>query len=146
VRCQFCSSEFSAGYKSSSRRFCSLRCVAKNRWKRDKISNEDRFHLSYIRCANGCWEWLKARDKNGYGWFHIMRDGKKSHMPAHRFSITVSGRSIITGQIVMHSCDNPPCVNPGHLFVGTQRDNVLDSIRKGRHRHSKKIAISFEAV
>ena len=71
-----------------------------------------------------CWEWTSCRNKQGYGQFGQER--------AHRVAYSLTYGSIPTGLYVLHACDNPPCVNPVHLFLGTQLDNVADRDNKGR--------------
>lgn len=81
--------------------------------------------------ATDCIEWQKYRDKKGYG--TVKRDGKQRR--AHRVAycdhhdLPIEG---IDGQCVLHTCDNPPCVNPDHLRLGTHQDNSDDKMSKGR--------------
>lgn len=78
---------------------------------------------------SGCWLWTGATDRNGYG---QLRCDRKSRMATH-ISVEMSGRAIEAGQVVRHKCDNPACVNPGHLLTGTQADNMADMVSRGRH-------------
>lgn len=76
----------------------------------------------------GCWEWRRGRDWDGYG---IVRVNGRSRR-AHRVAYAEFIGQIPEGLVVRHSCDNPPCVNPAHLLVGTVRDNNRDREDRGR--------------
>lgn len=79
--------------------------------------------------GDGCWEWQGARTRFGHGRMRI--DGKE--VGAHRFSFALHNPDAeIDGAVVRHSCDNPPCVNPNHLLLGTMGDNNRDASRRGR--------------
>jgi hypothetical protein len=73
---------------------------------------------------NGCWPWTGPHDRRGYG-----RWGKK---PAARVSLAMATGAIPAGLLALHRCDNPPCVNPRHLYAGTQQSNVDDMYARGR--------------
>jgi len=77
--------------------------------------------------TTGCWEWPKARHAGGYGW--IRREGRSE--VAHRHAVALDGRDP-AGWVVRHSCNNPPCVNPDHLLLGTHADNAQDREDAGR--------------
>jgi hypothetical protein len=79
--------------------------------------------------AEECWPWLGCLYTSGYGKF---RNGY-----AHRFALADSGVEV-EGKFVCHSCDNPACCNPAHLFTGTQRDNMQDMTRKARQSRGSK--------
>jgi len=78
--------------------------------------------------ATGCWNWTRHVGKNGYAWFR--QDG---HGHAHRWAYARFCGPIPPGLWVLHSCDNRRCVNPAHLFLGTNGDNIRDMVAKGRH-------------
>lgn len=86
----------------------------------------------------GCWTWTASRDLAGYGQFGFRRRVER----AHRVSWILHNGEIPSGQKVLHRCDNPPCVNPAHLFLGTQADNVRDMFAKGRNRTSRGEAVN----
>jgi hypothetical protein len=88
---------------------------------------ENRF-LSYVDKSDNCWIWKGTIHKNGYGRLHI---GKKSCY-AHRVSWYLKHGEIPIGLCVCHTCDNPLCVNPSHLWLGTIADNMHDRDKKGR--------------
>jgi hypothetical protein len=84
-----------------------------------------------VRKTEGCWEWIAAKQRFGYG---VIRadDARHTLMPAHRFSWQLHRGPIPKGQFVLHRCDNPACVRPDHLFLGTQFDNMTDMTAKGK--------------
>lgn len=75
-----------------------------------------------------CWEWTNHKSTFGYGVFWL--DGKNRY--AHRVSWEIENGDIPVGMFVLHKCDNPPCVNPKHLFLGSRQDNEDDKYSKGR--------------
>ena len=78
-----------------------------------------------------CWEWQGYRNKKNYGVTRIGGRNSKAFL-AHRLSWTIHFGEIPHGMHVCHKCDNPPCVNPNHLFIGTNQDNIMDRVAKGR--------------
>lgn len=83
-----------------------------------------------VKSEDECWVWLRGLSNRGYG--KVTKDGKCTG--AHRVSYEISKGKIPDGLCVLHKCDNPACVNPHHLFLGTLSDNIQDSIKKGRFR------------
>lgn len=89
-----------------------------------------------------CWPWTAGTDKDGYGKFAVTLPplggrSPQKHVRAHRLAfLLVHG---VAFGLVLHSCDNPPCCNPGHLRDGTQSQNVRDSVERGRFRGNAKL-------
>jgi hypothetical protein len=95
--------------------------------RRKRYTVEQRF-WNMVRKTDDCWEWLGATNTFGYGKLNV--DHKI--VPAHRFSWEIHFGSISDGLWVLHKCDNPPCCNPAHLFLGTCADNHKDMVEKRR--------------
>jgi hypothetical protein len=90
----------------------------------------DTFWNNCAKQENGCWLWTKSTTR-GYGELHYKGTTRK----AHRVAWELTYGDIPKGMVVCHRCDNPRCINPDHLFIGTQADNIKDCIEKGRARH-----------
>lgn len=93
----------------------------------------ERFIKKVFKSENGCWLWQAAINKRGYGIVKI--DGRS--LLAHRASWEIHNGSIPDGLFLCHKCDVRDCVNPGHLFLGTNQDNVTDKENKGRGNQAK---------
>lgn len=95
---------------------------------RDALLIEQRLANGLDSAEDGkCWEWVRASSR-GYGQLGVA--GKLAH--AHRLAYELACGIIPTGLFVLHSCDNPPCINPEHLHLGTASDNIRECVERGR--------------
>lgn len=126
--CRLCSDAFGRHKKDSARQwrnrqFCSTKCS--NRHKAEEQKSEGRTmarFLSKVKKTDTCWVWVACRDKHGYGRFGL--GGRV--IRAYRASWILHNGPIPEGAHVLHKCDNPPCVRPDHLYLGTHKDNMRD--------------------
>lgn len=86
--------------------------------------------------TTGCWLWTGQVCKNGYGQYRLTSKGKWHK--AHRESLKAFKNLNIDGLGALHICDNKACVNPDHLYAGTQKDNVRDMLVRGRHKNGSE--------
>ena len=93
-----------------------------------KLTPNERFTIKLKKMSNGCIEWQGNRNKEGYGRIMINRET----MSTHRLSWKLANGSIPDGMCVLHKCDNPPCCNIKHLWIGTSVENIKDRSAKGR--------------
>ena len=86
----------------------------------------------------GCWVYPSPQDRDGYAFYTENQRPTR----AHRRAFEITHGNIPRGLYVLHSCDNPPCCNPAHLFVGTAADNARDAMKKDRHSRGERNGIS----
>jgi len=108
-----------------------------------KVSLElvERFHEKWVlNKETGCWEWIASLAGRGYG--QIKCPGERQNIYAHRLSWRIHFGEIPEGMYVCHACDNPKCVRPSHLFLGTSEDNHRDMKAKDRHLRGSRNAVA----
>lgn len=100
------------------------------------MSPFDRFmsKVSRQQSESGCWLWMASCNQDGYGKFSINR----KELGAHRASWQLMRGPIPSGELVLHHCDVPRCVNPEHLYLGSQADNMRDRLTRGRLRNGSE--------
>lgn len=132
-RCGWCKRPFSKSPKISwaqwdAQAFCSRSCS-------QHMPTEDRLMARIARVDGGCWEWTGPKDKDGYGTIALVTEGMRRTYRTHRVAYQIWRGPVPDQAVVMHACDNPRCINPDHLRVGTHADNMADKMSRGRHRN-----------
>ena len=90
--------------------------------------------MAKVQQSSGCWEWMAVKNRDGYG--RIRVNGRM--ILAHRLTYTHFIGEIPEGMVIMHTCNNPGCVNPGHLRIGTQAENIAYCIASGRRAKGER--------
>ena len=120
-KCSFCNKPFKAYpcHRRAKEKFCN----SKHRGLWQKQNRKKRF-LTHVNKTNNCWEWLASKHPFGYGQF--------IRSSAHRWSFKFHVGKIPKGKYILHNCDNPSCVNPKHLRIGSQKENIVECSIKDR--------------
>jgi hypothetical protein len=121
--CLHCGKTYRWRWSHPEKKFCSKPCANAGRTK-DKIEA----FWEKVQKGDGCWSWTAAKHRDGYGMVNMDTGIRK----AHRVAWEVTHGQIPDGMDVCHTCDNPICCNPAHLWLGTHNDNMADRVAKGR--------------
>ena len=132
LTCRLCGSTFETHkrYRQFCGRGCSQKAISRKRWGSD-VPMIDRLMARVVKTET-CWLWTGPKNKPGYG---ATAWANSPEPIASRLSWHLLRGPIPEGLMILHHCDNPPCVNPDHLFLGNKSDNAKDHVNKGRMRH-----------
>ena len=134
LTCEQCGQKFHAPPSHQHHRFCSAACFGLSR----RRPLTERFHERAPSSGDGCWEWLGDRDENGYG--RLLKGVALGHgyVYAHRLAYELAYGVPPGDRVVRHICDNPSCVRPDHLVLGSQAENVADRVERGRQHRGER--------
>lgn len=140
VECPVCGESFLLFPSQQSRYCCSWKC--RRIYAQSPERQQARF-LSHVDVADeACWLWMAYCDDDGYGvTSDTSGEGKGRTIQAHRRAYELFVGEIPSGMCVCHRCDTPACVNPDHLFLGTQQDNQKDKTAKGRQAKGGNVGV-----
>lgn len=148
-QCEYCEKIFSKKETETTgnwkkKRFCSLICSSrtKSKYFKDPIAKLKNIIAETNKIESGCFELTRSVGGDGYG--TVMISGK--HLRTHRAVYHYLIGNIPEGLYVLHKCDNPKCINPDHLFLGTGKDNAIDMVNKGRAIRYGKKQLSKDAI
>jgi hypothetical protein len=132
LQCVLCGKAFTTRVSKPKQRFCSRKCARRVQppQRLPRTSAEILSQRSRVDAVTGCIEWTGPKKKAPSNYGQLVVDRK--HYYAHRVSYELAYGPIPPDMCVCHKCDNPPCINPAHLFLGTHGDNAADKIWKGR--------------
>lgn len=102
----------------------------------DIVNRANKLSERLLEVESGCWEYVGGRTGAGYGYYC---EGRAYQRGAHVVSYEIEKGPVPKGMFVLHSCDNPVCCRPDHLFLGTLQDNKNDEISKGRHVYGERV-------
>ena len=133
--CEWCGKTFlRVKLSTRTRRFCTKKCATQHQWQGRRWEPRENYFWKRVRKTENCWIWTGGHRESGYGTMtEKTEDGHFYLKLAHRFSWKIHNGPIPNGMFICHHCDNPTCVRPDHLFIGTPKDNTQDSVKKGRH-------------
>lgn len=95
----------------------------------------DELMSNTVTRSNGCIEWTKSTARNGYG---MLRRNGRAHTVSRLVMHLTAEFDLNDSRHILHRCDNPPCINPDHLFIGTASDNAADKVKKDRHNRGER--------
>lgn len=117
------------------------------KYKQSRTADEYLNQRYKINPKTGCWDWTFCKDKDGYGQVHDARCAKEARVTrAHQLAYVAWVDKIPLNYCICHTCDNPSCVNPKHLFAGTVNDNNQDKTRKGRNISGQFPKVNYDEI